>query len=240
MSWTEVSTPDGPMRIYEAETTGEPRTAVIVVQEAFGVNDHIQDVAGRFAAEGWRVVAPELFHRAGHGSVADYHDFAKIMPLYEGMSVDGTLADIDATLGLLHDEGFEDGAIAIVGFCWGGWVSFLVAARRALGAAVGFYGGGIATQGFFPAFPPLVGEAATLKTPWLGLFGDQDGSIPVADVETIRTALESAPVDTEVIRYADAGHGFHCDHRSDDYRPEAAKDGWSRTLAWFASHVGKG
>jgi carboxymethylenebutenolidase len=76
-----------------------------------------------------------------------------------------------------------------------------------------------------------------LKTPWLGLFGDEDGSIPVPDVERLREELAAnAPVDTEVVRYAGAKHGFHCDRR-DDYNEVAAKDGWSRTLAWFDAHL---
>ena len=91
-------------------------------------------------------------------------------------------------------------------------VTFLVALERALGAAVGFYGGGIVAARF-PQFPALVDRVEELKTPWLGLFGDQDQGIPVADVEQLRTALERAPVDTHVVRYEDADHGFHCDAR---------------------------
>jgi carboxymethylenebutenolidase len=114
-------------------------------------------------------------------------------------------------------------------------VSVLAAARRAFGAAVGFYGGGIVTPRF-PQFPALVDEAATLKTPWLGLFGDEDGSIPVEDVETLRTALVKAPVDTEIVRYGDAEHGFFCDERP-AYHSSAADDAWSRTLDWFDRHL---
>jgi carboxymethylenebutenolidase len=107
--------------------------------------------------------------------------------------------------------------------------------RRKLGAAVGFYGGGIVTQRF-PQFPPLVDEVSKLQTPWLGLFGDRDQSIPVEDVEQLRDALKSAPVPTEIVRYPEAGHGFHCDQR-DAYDETAAKDAWSRTLAWFEAHM---
>ncbi len=236
MTWTEVSTPDGPMRVFEAAPAGEARGAVIVVQEAFGVNNHIQDVAGRFANEGWHAVAPEFFHRAGPEPVAPYDDFSKVMALYEGLDQDGALRDVDATLGLLHGEGFGDASIGAVGFCWGGHISFLIAARRAIGASVGFYGGGIASAGHFQGFPPLIDEAATLRTPWLGLFGDLDASISVDDVENLRAALDKAPVDHEVVRYADADHGFHCDARP-SYHPDAAKDGYARALAWFESHV---
>ena len=89
----------------------------------------------------------------------------------------------------------------------------------------------------FPQFPPLIDDAATLQTPWLGLFGDRDESIPVADVEQVRTALAASPVDGDVVRYADAGHGFHCNARPDHYDADAARDAWDRTLAWFAKHI---
>ena len=112
-------------------------------------------------------------------------------------------------------------------------MTFLVAAERSLGAAVGFYGGGI-VNARFPQFPALVDRASTLKTPWLGLFGDQDRSIPVEDVEALRAAFADAPVDGEIVRYADAEHGFHCDVRP-AYNPTAAADAWDRTLRWFAS-----
>ena len=92
--------------------------------------------------------------------------------------------------------------------------------ERALGAAVGFYGGGI-VHARFPQFPALVDRAARLQTPWLGLFGDQDAGIPVDDVEALRAALADAPVDSEIVRYADAEHGFHCDVRP-AYNPAAA------------------
>jgi carboxymethylenebutenolidase len=230
----ELTTADGPMAVYEATPDGEARGAVIVIQEAFGVNDHIQDVARRFAAEGYHAVAPALFHRAG-GGTAPYDDFTKVMPLFEGLTDDGILADVDATTAHLNDAGFTNARIGIVGFCFGGRVTFLVSARRALGAGVGFYGGGIAAAGGLP-FPPLIDVAGTLQTPWLGIFGDLDQSIPVEGVEELRTALGRAPVDTDIVRYAEAGHGFHCDAR-DSYHAKSAADAWRRTLDWFARHL---
>jgi carboxymethylenebutenolidase len=231
----KLDTRDGPMACFEVVPDGSARGAVIVVQEAFGVNDHIRDVTRRFAAAGHHAIAPAFFHRAG-GGTADYGDFAAVMPLFEGVSDDGILTDVDATVAHLHDAGFADGAIGIVGFCFGGRITFLASARRALGAGVGFYGGGIANKGMLP-FDALIGEAATLRTPWLGLFGDEDASIPVEDVEALRDALRAAPVATEVVRYPGAQHGFHCDARPDNYHPEAAADAWARALAWFDAHL---
>jgi carboxymethylenebutenolidase len=230
----EVSTADGPMAIFEATPEGEPRGAVIVIQEAFGVNDHIEDVACRLAAEGYHAVAPALFHRAG-GGVAPYDDFTKVMPLFDGVNDDAVLVDVDATIEHLHDAGFADSRIGIVGFCFGGRVTFLAAARRALGAGVGFYGGGI-TEANVLSPTALIEEAGQVKTPWLGLFGDLDEMIPVDGVEKLRTELEAASVPTDVVRYADAGHGFHCDAR-DSYHADSAQDGWQRALAWFDTHL---
>lgn len=231
---TKLETPDGAMDLYEAEPDGEPRGAIVVIQEAFGVNEHIKDVTRRAADAGYHAVAPSLFHRAG-GGTADYDDFAKVVPLFEGVSDAGILADVDATLDHLRAAGFADSAIGIVGFCFGGRTTFLVAARRAIGAAVGFYGGGIVSKGALP-FDPLIDESATLQTPWLGLFGDQDGGIPVEDVEQLRTALAGAPVPCEVVRYPGAEHGFHCDVR-DAHNADAAKDAWAGTLRWFDDHL---
>jgi carboxymethylenebutenolidase len=230
-----LDTRDGVMDLYEAAPDAEPKGAVIVIQEAFGVNDHIQDVTRRFAAAGYLGVAPALFHRAG-GGTAPYDDFSQVMPLFEGVSDEGVLADVDATIAHVESQGFARSRIGIVGFCFGGRVTFLVAARRALGAAVGFYGGGIVSASGL-GLPPLIDEAASLQTPWLGLFGDLDKGIPVDGVEELRGALQRAPVAAEVVRYPDAEHGFHCDVR-DAYHEPSATDAWRRTLEWFDTHLG--
>jgi len=230
----ELDTPDGAMACYEARPATESTRAVIVIQEAFGVNDHIQDVTRRFAEAGYHAVAPHLFHRAG-GGTAPYGDFAKVIPLYEGLTDDGILMDVDAARAHLRRAGFDDDHTGIAGFCFGGRVTFLVALENALGAAVGFYGGGIVTQRF-PQFPTLIERVSELKTPWLGLFGDADEGIPVEDVEKLRTALVDAPVACEIVRYPEAEHGFHCDVR-DSYHEQSAKDAWGRTLAWFEQHL---
>jgi carboxymethylenebutenolidase len=242
-----IDTPDGPMGLYEATPEGTARGAVVVIQEAFGVNDHIKDVTRRFADAGFHAVAPDLFHRSGGGSF-DYNDFAAVRTHFAGLDDEKILADVDSALDHLRGTepdrpsseertgpAWSDEQIGLVGFCIGGRISFLVAAHRAIGAAVGFYGGGIVTARF-PQFPPLADLSPTLATPWLGLFGDLDESIPVDDVEALRTLLAAAPVDTEIVRYPDAEHGFHCDARP-SFHEASAKDGWERTLAWFDRHL---
>lgn len=118
----------------------------------------------------------------------------------------------------------------------GGHVTFLVAGHEALGAAVGFYGGGIVTART-EGMPALLDLVPGLRTPWLGLFGDADLSIPVEDVEQVREALNAgADVDTSIVRYPDAEHGFHCDAR-DSYHEASATDAWRRTLDWLDTHL---
>jgi carboxymethylenebutenolidase len=229
-----LDTSDGPMRAYQAVPEGGARRAVVVIQEAFGVNDHIEDVTRRLADAGYHAIAPALFHRAG-GGTAPYDDFEKVFPLFEGLTDAGIVTDVEATVEHLEASGFPNGAIGIVGFCMGGRATFLASLELALGAAVGFYGGGI-VAGRFVQFPPLIDRAGELQTPWLGLFGDEDSSIPVDDVERLRQELDGVDVPTEVVRYEGAEHGFHCDARP-SYDAEAASDAWARTLAWFEAHL---
>jgi carboxymethylenebutenolidase len=231
----KVESSGGSMGLYEAEPAGAARGAIIVLQEAFGVNGHIEDVTGRFAAEGYRAVAPHLFHRSGD-PVIEYEDMQTVVEHIMQVSADGLEADLDATLGYLADAGFAPPSVGVVGFCMGGSVSFLAAARRPLGAAVTFYGGGVAEGRF--GMPALVELAPQLQTPWLGLFGDQDQTIPVDQVEALRIAAASAPVATEIVRYADAEHGFHCDARS-SYHEASAKEAWALALQWFDTNLSK-
>lgn len=230
-----VQTDDGPMPVHVAIPSGPPKGAVLVFQEAFGVTAHIEDVTRRIARAGWHAMAPALFHRQG-SPVIGYDDIDKARPVMATLTARGITADLTAAFGALEASGFPAERTAVVGFCMGGTVAFCAATLRPLGAAVTFYGGGV-TAGRF-GFPPLVDLAASLATPWLGLYGDEDQSIPVADVELLREQTLKAAVETEIVRYADAGHGFHCDDRPAHYVPAAAADAWSRTLDWLERHAG--
>lgn len=226
-----IDTSDGPMPAFEARPGGTERGAVVVVQEAFGVTSHIEDVARRLADAGWRALAPALFHRQG-SPVLPYDALDKVMPVMSQLTADGLRTDLDAAFDYLAAP---DASIGVVGFCMGGTVTFLAATMRPLGAAVTFYGGGVGEGRF--GLPPLVELAAELKTPWLGLFGDEDQSIPVADVESLREATAAAPVPSEIVRYPGAQHGFHCDDRPAVYHAGTAADAWSRALGWFDRHI---
>jgi carboxymethylenebutenolidase len=229
----EVQAPDGPMAVYEAKPDQPTRSAVIVIQEAFGVTDYIEDVTRRFADLGYYALAPHIFHRAG-GGTAPYDDWEKVFPLFSGLTDQGILDDVDAALGVIREQGIDDSRVGIVGFCFGGRVTFLVSLHRSIGAASGFYGGGIVTTRF-DGFPALIERSAELQTPWLGLFGDLDPSIPIEDVERLRGVLAGVAIDTDVVRYPHGDHGFHRDI-GEHYEPAAAKDAWERTLGWFADH----
>lgn len=229
-----IDTDDGAMPTFEAVPDTDAKGAVIVVQEAFGVTTHIEDVARRLADDGWRAIAPAFFHRQGSPVLA-YDDFASVMPIMGQLTKEGITTDLLASLEYLDAAGFGASNTGIVGFCMGGTVSFYAGTLRPLGAAVTFYGGGV-TEGRF-GLPSLVDLSAELQTPWIGFFGDLDPSIPVEGVEALRTAAAKAGVPTEIVRYEDANHGFHCNDREAVYHPTAAHDAWQRALEWFDQHL---
>ncbi len=231
----EIATADGRLPLYDANPADvSAHKAVIVVQEAWGVNEHIRDVAGRFVELGYRAVAPALFHRDGVTELP-YGDFGLVKPHIENLNGAGIHADIAATLAYLGEQGFQRHSIAIIGFCMGGSVVVPVAAEYALGAAATFYGSGVADGRF--GSPSFLELAPTFQTPWIGLFGDQDQSIPVDQVEALRSAASRAVVPTSVVRYSDAGHAFHCDARPEAYDEAAARDAWTKTTDWFARYL---
>jgi len=228
-----VSSSGADMKLYQVKPEGTPKGAVIVVQEAFGITDHIKDVAARLAAEGFLAVAPHIFHRTGD-PVISYENMRDVMPHLGGLNREGIEADIQATLDHLAGQGFAGKQVGIIGFCMGGTISFFAGAHWNLGAAVSYYGAGIA-QGRF-GLPSLLDLAGELQSPWQGNFGDLDQQIPVADVEQLRQAAAKSGVPTEINRYAEADHGFHCNDRS-SYHEASSKDAWPKTIAWFEAHL---
>lgn len=221
-----------PLSIIEPQ--GTPRGGVVVIQEAFGITSYIVDVLGRFAAAGYVAVAPHLFHRTGD-AVVSYDDVATAMPLMGALTASEIDADVDAALSALAEKGFEPTQCAVVGFCMGGNVTTQTAVRRSLGAAVAFYGGGVAEGRF--GYPAQLAVADDLQTPWLGLFGELDESIPLEQVEALRAKAAASAVPTDIVTYPGGKHGFHCDARPAAYDADSATDGWRRTLEWLEDHV---
>ena len=206
---------------YEALPTGPERGAIVVVQEIFGVNDHIRGVADGYAANGYRVLAPALFDRVRRDITLGYTeaDIAEGRQIRSKVSFEQALADVAAAQAAMPDRG----RVGIVGYCWGGTVTWLAAARLdGFAAAASYYGGGI---GQFAAEHP--------RCPTLCHFGEQDHAIPMQEVDAVRTANP----EVQVFTYA-AGHGFNCDARG-SYDAAAAALARERTLAFFAKHVAR-
>ncbi len=208
--------------------------ALIVVQEAFGVNDHIRDVVERYAAQGYFVVAPELFHRVGSPEVP-YDDFPEAMAAMATLNAFDITNDLQVTSSFLAEAGFHAPSVGVVGYCMGGTVAFYAGTMGLAAAAVSYYGGGIENGRF--GLPSLLELAPHLHCDWLGLYGDLDKGIPVEQVEALRAATDATAFDTEVVRYADAEHGFGCDARPGVFHAAAAADAHRRTLDFFAEHL---
>ena len=149
----EIPSTDGPMPAFSATPEGAPLGAVIVIQEAFGLTEHIGAVTEQLASAGFRAIAPALFHRAGAPVIA-YDDLEAIRPVMATLTAEGIASDLDAAVSFLGAEGYEQGSIGVVGFCMGGSVALFAATSTAIGAAVTYYGGGLTTGRF--GFPPLV------------------------------------------------------------------------------------
>lgn len=228
-----IQTDDGPMPAHVAVPAGTPKGGVLLAHEAFGVTAHIEDVARRFAAAGWYAIAPSLFHRQG-SPVFSYDDVDQARRAMATLTSGAITNDVLASFDTLAAAGIPRERMAIVGFCMGGTVAFYGATLRPIAAGVTFYGGGIAEGRF--GLPALLDLAPSLTAPWLGLFGDDDPTISVSEVDRLGQATAEAPVESEIVRYAGAGHGFHCDARPTSYSPDAAKDAWRRTLGWLERH----
>lgn len=230
----KIPVPDGQVPAYRAmPAAGGPFPTVLVVQEIFGVHEHIKDVCRRFAKLGYYAVAPELFARAA--------DVSKITTIDEGRAAAAKVADrqvmsdLDAAAAFAKAERGDTGRLSITGFCYGGRVVWLYSAHSAqLKAGVAWYGGltGPTTE-MRPKHP--LDLVDSLKAPVLGLYAGADQGIPTADVEKMRAALKTAGKPSEIVLYDGMPHGFHADYRP-SYREASAKDGWQRLQAWFLRH----
>jgi len=235
-----IETVDGQMTLLTARPTSTPLGAVIVIQEAFGLTDHIGDICVRLAEAGFVAVAPALFHRqpsqvVGYDAMGTDEGVALIMDLLGSLTAEGLAMDLDATLATLAAEGFDASETAIIGFCMGGAVALFAGTRPGVSAAVSFYGGGVEVGRF--GLPPLVDLAPSLRCDWLGLYGDLDTGIPITQVDALSLAASSSSANTEVVRYPDAGHGFNCNDRPDHFNADAAADAWARTLQFLREHL---
>jgi carboxymethylenebutenolidase len=231
----EVKIPvaDGEIPAYQAmPAKGGPFPVVLVVQEIFGVHEHIKDVCRRFAKQGYLAIAPALYAR--QGDVSKMTDIQEILTKVVAKVPDAqVLSDLDATVDWVKKS--EKGDIAklgITGFCWGGRIVWIYADHNPkVRAAVAWYGPltGPASE-LKPKNP--VDIAASLKVPVLGLYGGSDDSIPLASIEQMKKTLKDAGSLSEIVVYPNTPHGFHADYRP-TYRKEPADDGDKRLQAWF-------
>jgi carboxymethylenebutenolidase len=220
---------------------GKNFPVALVVQEIFGVHEHIKDVCRRFAKLGYLAVAPSLYFRQGDTTQLKMEDVMKVVARVPDEQV---MSDLDSTVAWARATGRSDAKrVGITGFCWGGRIVWLYSAHsRELDAGVAWYGRLVArtdqpANPLTPRHP--VDVADEMNAPVLGLYGGKDTGIPLDTVERMRAALKNskskAARASEIIVYPEAAHGFHADYRP-SYNKEAAADGWQRLQAWFKKH----
>ena len=228
-----------PVPFYFAAPAGKKNLPIVlVVQEIFGVHEYITDVCRRFAHAGYLAIAPDLYAR--QGDAAAYTDISKLMAEVVSKVPDAqVMGDLDAMVRWAGENGGNTHQVGVTGFCWGGRITWLYAEHsKQVKAGVAWYGRLVGTpSALMPQHP--VQLAATLKAPVLGLYGGQDGGIPLTTVNEMKDALAAAGAKgnkaaaaSEFVVYPDAPHAFHADYRP-SYRKEAAADGFQRALAWF-------
>ena len=228
----KIPVKDGEIPAYRAApATGDNFPIVLVIQEIFGVHEHIQDITRRFAQLGYLAIAPELFIR--QGDVTKLSNIDEIRPIVAKVPDVQVLSDLDATVNWAVKSGKGNAdKLGITGFCWGGRITWLYAAHNPnVKAGVAWYGRlvGDASE-LQPKYP--VDIASKLTVPVLGLYGGKDTGIPLNTVEQMRESLKKSSSKSEIIVYPDAPHAFFADYRP-SYREKDAKDGWKRLLAWF-------
>jgi carboxymethylenebutenolidase len=234
----EVKIPvtDGQVPAYRAmPAAGGPFPVALVIQEIFGVHEHIKDICRRLAKLGYLAVAPELYAR--QGDVSKIEDFREIISKVVSKVPDAqVMSDLDATVAWAKDQSKGNTAkLGITGFCWGGRIVWLYTAHNPdVIAGVAWYGRLVGEpDGLHPKNPIDLVDA--LHAPVLGLYGEADQSIPIASVEKMRAALKAAGKPGEIVVYPDTPHAFFADYRN-SFRKDQAADGWLRLLAWFKKH----
>ena len=207
---------------------------VLVVQEIFGVHEHIKDICRRFAKAGYLAIAPEMYAR--QGDVSKIENIQEIISKVVSKVPDAqVMSDLDSAVAWAGKNKGNTNKLAITGFCWGGRIVWLYAAHNPkLKAGVAWYGRLVGQPNELTPKNPI-DLAAQLKAPVLGLYGGADSGIPNDTVEKMREALKAANSKSEIILYPDTPHGFHADYRP-SYRPTQAKEGWAKLLDWFKKH----
>jgi carboxymethylenebutenolidase len=232
----EVAIPvkDGTIPGYRARPASASNPPVVlVIQEIFGVHEHIKDICRRLAKLGFYAVSAELYAR--QGDVSKLTDIQQIMPIVASVPNDQVMSDLDAAVAFAKSEGANVDKLGVTGFCWGGGKTWLYTAYNpAVKAGVAWYGPLVGRPGM-PGPTPL-DVAAGIKGRVLGLYGGKDTGITEDSRNQMLAALKAAGDDaTKIVVFPEAQHGFHADYRP-SYDEAAAKDGWAQMLAWFKAH----
>ena len=216
--------------------TGGPHPGLIVVMEAFGLNDHIRSITNRFAAEGFVALAPNLYFRQPN-NVVGYNDLPGAMRLMGALVDDQIVADMTAAINHLKPMKEVKPAFGTTGFCMGGRISFLTACRnRDVKATAPYYGGGM-VKSRQPGVKAPIDYVEGLNAAVLAFFGGKDAFIPIEEVDAFRDALRKAAKSAEVVLYPDADHGFMCDERP-SFHPTHSREAWAKTISFFRQHLG--
>lgn len=231
----KIPTKDVEIPAYRAmPAKGKNFPTVLVVQEIFGVHEHIKDICRRFAKLGHLAIAPELYVRQGDVSKLQMN---QIFPIVQKVPDAQVMSDLDATVAWASKNSGNTRKLGITGFCWGGRIVWLYAAHNPrVKAGVAWYGrlvGGQQSSPLQPKHP--IDITATLKVPVLGLYAGKDTGIPLDSVEKMKAELAKGKSKSEIIVYPEAAHGFHADYRQ-SYKKDDAQDGWKRLQAWFKKH----
>jgi carboxymethylenebutenolidase len=234
-SAVQLNTSDGKMGAYVAQPkNGGNFPGVVVIQEAFGVNDHIKKVTDRIAAEGYVAIAPDIYHRESE-RIIPYSEMPKAIATMQRVVDSKAMEDVGAAIAHLKSQNnVKAGSVGVIGFCMGGRLTYLAAAHHAndVKCAVPYYGGGIPMGN-----PSPLSRTKEIKCPMYLFFGAKDQLIPKEQVDQIKGELTANKVPFQLEVYPDAGHGFFCDDRAMSYNEGAAKDAWEKTKAFFAQHL---
>jgi carboxymethylenebutenolidase len=233
----KVKVAGGDMPVYYARPANVQNPPVILVaMEIFGLHEYIKDVTRRLAKLGAFAIAPDYYFRKGE-DLTKITEIPKLMPLVNTKPDAELFADLDATVAWAKSQGGDTNRLGIMGFCRGGRTVWEYSAHnKDLKAGVAFYGSLVdpeAQKAIWPKSPTEL--ASEVKAPVLGLYGEADQGIPVAQVEAMKAALAGAGKTAEFKIYPGAPHGFHADYRP-SYRKEAAEDGWNQMTAWFKKY----
>jgi carboxymethylenebutenolidase len=233
----KVKVSDGEMPVYYARPANVQNPPIILVaMEIFGLHEYIKDVTRRLAKAGAFAIAPDYYFRKGE-DLTKITEIPKLMPIVNAKPDAELLSDLDATVAWAKSQGGDTARLGVMGFCRGGRTVWEYSAHNGnLKAGVAFYGSLVdpdAQKAIWPKSPTE--RASEVKAPVLGLYGEADQGIPVAQVEAIKAALQAAGKTAEFKIYPGAPHGFHADYRA-SYRKEAAEDAWNQMVAWFKKY----